>query len=333
MEEIAQGTVPVTEGQPAPTPPADFTNVPALSDADVRRAIEQAESKGIDPNALTVSEMADFQKTENPAKPADSQRISPDQVFNPNAVRLEVPDQFRGKDGEADVEKIKASTEELQKATKEKEEAIQKSVDDYLKEYKEAHTKFRNTPNPEKFEQRLREQAPPTQTAGLNDQQLREMIMNDYRVDPIGTTAQLIDAAIARHLEPFSEEKRERSLRANVESLAKNDPRVLDSKIYRAINAELQENPKLWNLDNPYEYAYLKVKDRLRLGEAPARGTQAPPSRPPSPVLGAGAPPSSPSPSEYKAPKAVLETLDIRDRKQEALGDEMLRRALERKTY
>lgn len=331
MEEIAQGTVPATEGQPAPKPPADFTNVPALSDADVRRAIAEAEKAGIDPNALTVTEMADLQK-ETPVKAAESARISPDQVFNPNAVKLEVPDQFRGKDGEADVEKIKDSTRQLDEAIQKKEEKIEKSVEDYLKEYKEKQTKFRNLPNPEKFAERLKAQEPAA-PSGLTDQQLREMILNDYRVDPLGTTTQLIEAAIARHIEPFQEEKRERALRMNVESLAKDDPRILNDKVYAAINAELEANPRLWQLDNPHRAAWLEVKERLRLGEAP-RGTQAQSSRPPSPVLGAGAPPSAPSTSDYRgAPKTVLETLDIRDRKQEALGDEMLRKALERKTY
>lgn len=330
MEEIASGVVPVSEGAPAPKPVADFTNVPALSDDDVRRAISEAEKVGIDPNALTVTEMANLQN-ETPTKVAESARISPDQTINPNAMKLDIPDQFKNQDGEADVEKIKDATRQLDEATKAKEEKIQKSVDDYLREYKEKQTKFRNLPNPEKFDARLKAQEP-APVVQYTDQQLREMIMRDYQMDPIATTTQLIEAAIARKLEPFSEEKRERSLRANVESLAKDDPRVLDPKLFSAINSELESNPKLWSLENPHRAAWLEVKDRLRLGE-PIR-TQAPPSRPPSPILGAGAPPSAPSPSSPRqASKAVLETLDIRDKKQEALGDEMLRKALERRTY
>lgn len=330
MDELAQGQVAVSESQPAPKPPADFTNVPTLSDADVRQAIADAEKKGIDPNALTVTEMAELQKTENPAKQADSPRISPDQTFNPNAVTLEVPDQFKGQDGEADVEKIKASTQALDEAIQKKEEKIEKSVEDYLREYKEKQTQFRNMPNPDKLGERLRAQEPPP-TANLNDQQLREMIMNDYRIDPLATITNLTNAIIAKQLEPFAEEKRERSLRSNIESLAKDDPRVLNDKVYKAINAELEANPRLWSLDNPHRAAWLEVKERLRLGEAPR--ASAPPSRPPSPVLGAGPPPSAPSPSEYRTPKTVLESLDIRDRKQEAQGDALLRAALERKTY
>lgn len=331
MEEIAQGQVAVSEGAPAPKP-ADFTNVPSLSDADVRKAIVEAEAKGIDPDRLTVSEMADLQ-TATPAKAAESPRISPDQAINPNAVKLEVPDQFRNPDGEPNVDKIKDATKVLDEAIQKKEGQIEKSVEDYLREYKEKQTKFRNTPNPEKFAERLRQEPAPS-ALGLSDQQLREMIMNDYRIDPISTTTQLIEAAVQRHLEPFSEEKRERALRANVESLAKDDPRILNDRVYAAINKELESNPELWKLNNPHRAAWLEVKERLRLGEPPARAAQAPSSRPPSPVLGAGAPPSAPSPSDYRASsRTALDSLDLRDRKQEAMGDEMLRKALERKTY
>lgn len=331
MDEIKAGVVPATEGNPAPKPPADFTNVQTLSDDDVRRAISEAEKQGIDPTRLTVTEMANLQK-ETPETAASPTRISPDQTINPNAMKLEVPGQFKGPDGEADVEKIKASTRQLDEATQAKEAAIEKTVDDYLREYKEKQTKFRDLPNPNKLGERLRAQEPPV-NPGMSDEQLRQVIMNDYRIDPIGTTANLTEAIIARKLEPFMEEKRERALRANVESLAKEDPRVLHDRIYGAINAELEANPDLWKLSNPHRAAWLEVKDRMRLGEAP-RGASAQPSRPPSPVLGVGAPPSSPSPSgQTFASRNSLESLDIRDKKQEALGDELIRRALERKTY
>ena len=331
MEPIAQGQTAVAEGAPAPKP-VDFTNVPSLSDADVRNAIVAAEAKGIDPDRLTVTEMAELQNV-TPAKAAESPRISPDQAVNPNAVKLDIPDQFRKSDGEPDVDKLKDETKRLNELTQAKEEKIEKSVEDYLREYKESQNKFRNTPNPEKFEERLRTQelAAPSH---LTDQQLREMIMNDYRVDPISTTTQLIEAAVQRHLQPFSEEKRERSLRANVEALAKDDPRILNDKIFAEIKKELDANPHLWSNPNPHRSAWLEVKERLRLGEPPQRAAQAQPSRPPSPVLGAGAPPSAPSPSEYRtSSKTALDSLDVRDKKQEAIGDEMMRRALERKTY
>lgn len=330
MEEITTAQMPVTPNQPAPTP-VDFTNVPALSDADVRRAIEAAEKQGIDVQKLTVSEMAEVQKG-NPGTPDAPRRMSPDQTFNPNAMKLEVPEQFKAPDGEADVEKIKAETRRLDEATQQKEGAIQKSVDDYLREYKEKQTKFRNLPNPEKLGERLRAQEP-TAPTGLNDQQLREMIMNDFRMDPVGTVANLAEAVAARKVAPFEEEKRERTFRANIESLAKDDPRILNNGIYSEINKELEVNPQLWSLPNPHRAAWLEVKDRMRLGEAPQRASQTPPSRPPSPVLGAGAPPTAPSPSEIRNPRSVLDTLDPRDKKQEAMGDAMLRKALERKTY
>lgn len=330
MEEIAQGTIPATQTQPAPTPHVDMTNVPALSDDDVRRAIGIAEKMGISAEKLSVSEMAALQNG-NPAQPDASQtRMSPDQAINPNAVKLEVPDQFRKPDGEADVEKIKDATKQLDEAIQTKEAKIEKSVDDYLREYREKQTQFRNMPNPDKLGERLRAEAPPPPTQ-YTDQQLNEIIMNDLKVDPVGTITRLNEAMIARHLQPFNEEKRERALRSNVESLAKEDPRILDAKLFAAVNAELDANPKLWTLDNPHEFAWLKVKERMRLGEA--RIVSAQPSRPPAPVLGAGAPPSAPSPSELRPARSTLDTLDIRDKKQEAAGDELLRRALQRKTY
>lgn len=332
MEEITGGQVTATPTQPAPLP-VDFTNVPKLTDADVRGAIESAEKQGIDVEKLTVSEMADVQKGNLDGKPLDApKRMSPDQPINPNAMKLEVPQQFQTPDGEADVEKIKAETKRLDEATQQKEEAIQKTTDDYLREYKEKQTKFRNLPNPEKLGERLRAQEPASPT-GLNEQQIHEIIMNDFRVDPVGTVSRLAEAVAERKLEPFNEEKRERAYRSNVDALAKDDPRILDNRIFAAINKELDANPQFWALPNPHRAAWLEVKERMRLGEPPQRAASAQPSRPPSPILGAGAPPSAPSPSTGNVSKSVLETLDPRDKKQEALGDAMLRKALERKTY
>lgn len=295
-----------------PAQPVDvLANVEApLDDAAVRQAMANAEANNLDPQTLTLQDFAQGQ------------------ISNPPASKpVEVPPKFLKPDGAVDVEKIQASTQALDAATKVKEEAITKTVDDYMREYNEKQTKFRNLPNPDRLP------APPVIPAVSTPapdagQSFEEIVRRDYQNDPLLTTTRLIDLAIQKRMEPLEVKERNDQMRSNLQALAVKDSRVLREDVFAAINAKLESDPDLWKLKNPHKAAFLEVKEEMRLGD-PLPG-QAQPSRPLSPVLGGGTPPSAPSTS-VASPQSVianLNALDLRDKKQEAQGDEAIRAML-----
>jgi hypothetical protein len=323
QEPQQQGSQPLTSPAPAQA------KMPELDDAAVRQAIASAEANGLRPETLTLADLSQGQ-AQTPQTVAQAQAAQP---------QTEVPAKFLKPNGEVDVEKIQTSTRQLDQAIEAKQtgiQEVQKTVDDYLREYREKEAKFRGLPNPQRLAAELPPQQPPPPPitpAQMSDQQLRDILQRDYQVDPVGTTAQLIEIAIQKRLEPIEHERENGRIRGNIESLAKNDPRVLQPEVFAAINAKLDQDPDLWKLKNPHKAAWLEVKDALRLGDAPVMAHQAQPSRSASPILGGGTPPSSPSASGMSNPQKIvasLDQLDVRDRKQEAAGDEAIRALLAR---
>lgn len=267
-----------------------------LDMATVRAATLKAAGQGIDPFSMTVG---DLNQGQAPVPPKA-------QVEPP----VEVPEKFKKPTGEVDVEKLKASTERLDEAIQKKEADLQKSVDDYVKAYKEKEAKFKNLPNPAKLNAGL-EQVPATPApaqAPLDMNQLRAQIAQDLQRDYVGTTFDLIDIAVNRRLsqeiaplkqdaEELRIERQDRQLRSNLQDLAEKNPIIMNEKVFNAIQNKLQESPELWTLKNPHKAAWLEVKDEMRLGDVPS-GNAAQPSRTLSPILGGGTPPPAPSSSD-----------------------------------
>lgn len=165
----------------------------------------------------------------------------------------------------------------------------------------------------------------------MTDAELEAAIRQDYNSDPVLTTSRLIEVAIEKRMEPVFRKEKEDSVRSNIAALAQKDARVLNPEVFKAINDKLVSDPDLWKLKNPHKAAWLEVKEELRLGEP---GTvHAQPSRMLTPVLGGGTPPSTPSTSAQTPQNVIgnLDKLDLRDRKQEALGDEAIRAFLQGK--
>lgn len=306
---------PATSRQgPQPQPVQALANLdPVMDDAAVRQAIANAEANNQDPQTLTMSDLAQGS------------------IPNPAPQAPVVPQKFLKPDGAVDVDKIQASSRQLDEALQKKAEAVNKTVDDYMREYREKEAKFRNLPNPERLAASLPAApatAPQVPVAEGLPQDFEAIVRRDYAADPLGTTTRLLDLMIQRKFAPMEEEKKFESVRGNIQKIAENDPRILREDIFAAVNAKLQSDPDLWKLKNPHKAAYLEVKEEMRLGDAP-QGAPAQPSRP-SPVLGGGTPPSAPS-STVISPQNVignLYTLDLRDKKQEAMGDEAIRAAL-----
>lgn len=319
-----------TASQPA-TPQTPIAPANALDDAAVRAAIAKAESEGISPESLTLADLSQG----NPPKAETSESVP----AKPNAEKPVVPEKFLKPDGEVDVEKLKASTEQLREAVQDKEQKIQKSVEDYIAEYRALEKRMSSSPNPDKLAANMPPPPPPPPSPPqMSDEELRKRLAEDFQRDFVGTTTDLIDVIVRRKLEerlkPFEEpiksieaERRENKVRENLKRLASEDPRITEPSIFKAINDKLQSEPELWNLKNPYRAAYLEVKEELRLGE-PVKQVQAQPSRLPSPILGGGTPPSTPSAPVATDPRTILSSidkLDPRDKKQEAIGDAAIR--------
>lgn len=307
---------------------------PTLDDNAVRQAIANAEANNQDPTTVTIADMTAGQsQTPTPQAPVQPEPTAPE------APKVEVPQKFLKPDGEVDVEKLKASTEQLNEAVKQKEQAVTKSVDDWVKEYERLEKRLSSLPNPQKLAASLPSpqpaQVPPQQAAPafnpaqMSEQELEALINQDFQRNPGRTVAQLVQMALDQRLHPIEHEKKLGTVRSNIAEIAKNDPRVLRQDIFNAINAKLENNPVYMNLPNPHKVAWLEVKEELRLGE-PSQ-VQAQPSRPTAPVLGGGTPPSAPSVSVPTTPQNIianLDKIDLKDRRQEAMADAAIRAML-----
>jgi hypothetical protein len=289
-----------------------------FDDAKVREAIMKAEANNLDPQTITLDEFAQGRVNTIPLEAP--------------IPAVEVPPKFLKSDGSVDVDKLQASTATLETAVQQKEAKLQeatKSVDDLVKHYMGLEKRFTSTPNPERVLAQIPQAPPPPPQINpqqMSQQQLEDAINADFQRNPGRTMVELLNIGLSQRLQPLEEREKIQSVRENVEKLAKNDPRVLQH--FDAITAKIESDPELRRLKNPHRAAWLEVKEDLRLGELSQ--AQAQPSRPLSPVLGGGTPPSVPSAS-VPSPQNVLSnlsSLDIRDKKQEALGDEAVRRAL-----
>lgn len=306
--------------EPSWTPPAGksqpiqaiATSEPLLDEAAVRQAIANAEANNQDPLTATMDDYAQglVNKTAQPAPV------------------VQVPEKFLKSDGAVDVDKIKASTQALDTAIQNKETALSKSVDDYMREYQELETKFRTMPNPQKVQAQAPVVTPPAVPIQENQPyNYEDVVRQDFQRDPLMTMTRLMEVALEAKFAPIEQKEKSEKVRTNLQELASKDSRVLREDVYAAIQNKLKTDQDLWKLKNPHKAAWLEVKEELRLGE-PSQA-QAQPSRPLSPVLGGGTPPSAPSSQAPSVNGTIdLNALDLRNKDQEALGDEAVRRLL-----
>lgn len=293
--------VPANQAAPQSQPVQALAGVEApLDDAAVRQAIADAEANNQDPQTITLNEFAQA----------------------PVPKPTEVPQKFLKPDGEVDVDKITASTRQLDEAIKAKEQAL-KTVEDYM----ESERKFRSLPNAEKTLAQLPVSTQPIAPQPTSQQDYEAIVRRDYEADPLATTTRLFNLMLEERFKPIAEKEKTETMRQNLQRLAEKDSRILREDVFSAVNAKLASDPDLLKLKNPHKAAWLEVKEEMRLGEPTQALAQ--PSRP-SPVLGGGTPPSAPS-SSVQTPQSVvgnLNALDLRDKKQEAMGDEAIRAML-----
>lgn len=265
-----------------------------ISEAAVRAAVMAAETDGRDPAKIPLSSLTQGSPSPTPA----------------SAQQTEVPEKFKKPTGEVDEEKLKASTDALKQSIQQKQEKLDdlKTVEDYLKEYRELESVNSSLPNARKTEAKTQElltQAPSPAPAQMTNDQLRERLAADFQRDFVGTTSDLIDIIVERRIsekfkrveEPIQkimEDRKLAHLRQSIQDVAEKDARIMQPNHYRAIMEKLKTEPDYWKLKNPFRSAWNDVRDELRLGDS-LTANQAQPSKPASPILGGGTPPPSPS--------------------------------------
>lgn len=291
---------------------------PILDEAAVRAAVMAAEASGEDPTRIPRNAVAQVPTPPLPEEPARAE------------TPVGLPEKFKKPNGEADVDKLKAATQALIDANKTKEAKIQKTAQDYLDAYLAEEKAFRESPNPDRMaeELRLRQAAPaapapiPPAPVMTTPEQMKAAMLADLDKDPLGTLFRIVEIVTDKKIEPLHretattrEERRNATIKSNIEEVARNDSRVLDPVVFAAINAKLAAEPALRGLKNPHYQAFLAVKEELRLGEP--TGAPAQPSRPSSPTLGGGTPPPTPAssgaPLNYDSVAAAIRSVDTKD--------------------
>lgn len=298
---------------PGPTPFSVTTlDVDVSQEAAIRAIANAAEIAG-DQTGDSIVNIPQKGMAQMPGVPTAAQSapipvlppIAP-QAVQPTAVAAnpDVPAKFLNSDGTVDVEKLQASSKQLDTALAEKE----LTVDEMVAQYKEKENKLRNLPNPNNPESIARfaqTQAAPQPIQVQNPQPmaspdtLQAQILADLQRDPVGTIVDLVKAVNSTENRPLhefvgtlKERQKDEGMKNSLIQLVKEDPRVANPQIYQAVLAEMDADPGYHRLRNPYKAAWNEVKARMRLGDAqiPAQ-----PSKTASPILGGGSPPPVPS--------------------------------------
>lgn len=259
---------------------------PPLDDNAVRAIFAKAAAEGIDDLSAQI---------QAPALPNVGQ---PPPVQAPIPENSVVPEKFKNPDGTVDEEKLKTSTTRLNEVVENKA----RTVDELATEYKELQKRLGQLGSQEGQLKREISQAPtpaPLIQPNQDMEAIRQQLLQLQQTDPIAFAVE-----IARHVsrkeaaeiagpalqvaQNVMEGERDAQVRRNISTLADQDPRILQH--YGEVTKELESDPAYFRLKNPHKAAWNEVKERMRLGDAPARAQQAQPSMIPSPTLGRGAP-------------------------------------------
>lgn len=316
----ALATTPVA---PGPKPFSVPTlNVDLSQEAEIRAIANAAESAG-DETGDSIVAVPQRTAAQMPGIPAAAP-IAPATVLPPVApltatsaaipATPETPAKFVLADGTVDVEKLQASSKQLDTALAEK----QLTVDEMVAQYRENENKLRNLPNPNNPESiaRFAQAQPAPQPIQPQNPQapvapdaLQAQILADLQRDPVGTIVDLVKAVNSNENKPLrefvgtlKERQKDEGMKQSLIQLVKEDPRVANSQVYNAVLAEMDSDPGYKHMRNPYKAAWNEVKARLRLGDAqiPAQ-----PSKTASPILGGGTPPPVPSTTGGYSPATI----------------------------
>lgn len=282
--------VPSTEGLPAP-----------MDDNAIRDIFANAAAQGVDDLNATVTTPGPIGQPVSEPEPKVETPI------------VEIPAKFQKPDGTVDEEKLKASSAQLDAAIEQKQKTVEEMLADYRAKEKEFHgisaeakqLQASQPPAP------VPPSAPAPGTVDPNMDQVRQQLLNLQRQDPIAFAVEIARAVALKEAAPalqmaqtIAEKERDSGIRANIASLAEQDPRILNPQIYAEVTKELNSDPAYFRLKNPHKAAWNEVKERLRLGDAPQR--QAQPSTP-GPILGRGSPTPVSGLSQPATPQSMFQ--------------------------
>jgi ribosomal protein S15P/S13E len=326
-DEMTQTVTAPPPGDPPPFKSAVEDLAKPLDDAAVRNAVMAAEAAGEDvvsignggtplPVGMTNTRPSLLPQTP-PVTPTPAPARTP-----------ETTQRFMKPDGTVDVEKLKASSEQLDQALQQKQEGLQQvplTPEQMLTAYKEKERLYRSLPNPEKIANAAGVQPvvqppqPPVQApipnamppATVSPEQYRAQIQADLQANPVDTIIDLIKAVTLNSNEPLlkiardiEENKKDDATRRNLAQIATEDPRI--GQYYQEVLKVFDEEPAFLNAKNPHRAAWNEVKARMRLGEL-NQPTQ--PSRTASPILGGGTPPPVPSTQQSLNPSNLHQAM------------------------
>lgn len=312
----------VSPVSPGPKPFSVPTlDVDMSQEAAIRAIANAAETAG-DNTGDTVVAVPQRAATQTPGIPAAAPSapapamppVAP-QAAQPAAVLAtpDIPAKFVNPDGTVDVEKLQASSKQLDTALAEKV----LTVEEMVAQYKEKENKLRNLPNPNNPESiaRFAQTAPQPipaqipQPAAPDPNSLQAQILADLQRDPVGTIVDLVKAVNSTENKPLhefvttlKEKQKDEGMKNNIIQLVKEDPRVANDAVHKAILAEMDSDPGYRGMRNPYKAAWNEVKARLRLGDAQIPSQ---PSKTASPILGGGTPPPVPSTTGGYSPSTI----------------------------
>lgn len=326
----------VTPVAPGPAPLAAQTLPVDLSQESTIRALANAaESSGLEVVGIPQGSPAQTPALAPVQVPAPAPQAQPTQSPTPVAQTVpgDVPAKFLKPDGTVDVEKLQASSKQLDTALQEKV----LSVEEMVSQYKVKEAAFRNLPRqPEQVAQLAQAMVPPApaplQASMPSDPTvIQAQLIADLNRDPIGTIVDLVKAVNSTENKPlhefvsgFREKQRDESMKNSLAELARTDPRISNPQLYPHVLAELDSDPNYFRLKNPYKAAWNEVKERLRLGDAQ---TPAQPSKSASPILGGGSPPPVPSTTGAPAPATLQGAIgQMKSKDEVALVESELRR-------
>lgn len=302
---VAPGTAPFR----VQTLPVDVSQ-----EAQIRAIANAAESSG--------EEVVDVPQKDAAQTPAPAPVQAPTPFGMPQAqptpppaaqmIPTDTPAKFLKPDGTVDVEKLQASSKQLDTALQEKV----LSVEEMVAQYKAKEATFRNLPRqPEQVARFAQTITPapqvqmPVVVAPSDTMAMQAQLIADLNRDPIGTIVDLVKAVNSNENKPLHEfvsgikdQQRDEGVKNSLAEIARQDPRIAHPQVYPHVLAELESDPNYFKLKNPYKAAWNEVKERLRLGDSQ---TPAQPSKTASPILGGGSPPPVPSTTGTPAPATL----------------------------
>jgi hypothetical protein len=244
----------------APAPEVVSAQVPPLS-LEAQLEIGKAKLAA----ALAAERTGTVVNTPESEKPAPAAEVD---------KALEVPEQFKDKDGNLDVEKLNKSKQHLELSLEEK----RKSIEEYKAKQRE-------------FTQVSVEVAKVKDAAPLSDVDLEKEVEANLEKNPanavIDAARKIVQKELASRERARAQEQQQEQWLVKLDSYGVENPWIYSEAGKAAINEVLGKDPELFKTSDPYGYALAKVdKTKFQAGQTAGNPNATPTaSAPRTPIL------------------------------------------------